>query len=239
MKNLGFSEKKALIFTSLLQLGECTASDIAKKAGLKRTTVYNILPELLEEGYIKSTRSKDIKKFFIDNPEIILEKARERAETVEKILPDVRSIFSVINTKPKITVLEGFAGMKEIYDDFMRSTPKGGTIHCYAGTRDLFKYMPEDFLYSYMDIRLRKNIFMKIISGHSAITTRIKAAEKKELREVKVSTSKDFDFTGETIIYADKVAFISYKENYLCTLIESKEIAMMQRAIFNLAWEQL
>lgn len=239
MQNLGFSEKKALVFTSLLQLGECTASDIAKKAGLKRTTVYNILPELLEEGYIKSTRSRDIKKFFIDSPEIILEKAKERAETIEKILPDVKSIFSVINNKPKITVLEGFAGLNAIYHDFIHSTPKGSTVYCYAGSRDHFKYVKEDFLYDYMDQRLKRNIVLRIIAGHSPLTVRMKAEAKRQLRELKTSTSKDFDFCGETIIYGDKVAIISYKENFLCTLIESKEIAMMQMAMFNELWRRM
>ncbi len=238
MAALGFSDKKAMVFTALLQLGECTASDIAKKARLKRTTVYNILPELLEEGYIKSSRSKDIKKFFIDSPDIILEKARERADTVEKILPDIRSIFSIVNNKPKITVLEGFAGIKEIYEDFIKSTPKGGTVVCYAGsTRDIFNYLPEEFLYSYMDKRLSKNISMKIIAGHSKLTERMTSDAKAELRQIRTSKAAGFNFTGEAIIYGDKVAFISYKENFLCTLIESKEIAMMQRAVFELAWQ--
>ncbi len=50
--NLGFSEKKAKIFLALLQLGETNVIEIAQKAKLKRTTVYNILPELVDEGLV-------------------------------------------------------------------------------------------------------------------------------------------------------------------------------------------
>jgi sugar-specific transcriptional regulator TrmB len=239
IKNLGFSDKKARIFTSLLQLGECEASAIAKKAGLKRTTVYNILPELLEEGYIKSTVQNGKKHFFIEDPNIVLEQAKDKAESIGKIIPDLKSMFSLVGRTPKITIFEGLGGLKEIYNDFLKSTSKGDKVLAYAGTRDHFQYIPQDFVEDYMQKRIGKNISLRLITGTSELTNKFKEYDKKELRQSKSTDSKDFDFAGETIIYGDKVAFISYRENFLGAIIESKEIAMMQKAVFNLLWDKL
>ena len=40
-------------------------------------------------------------------------------------------------------------------------------------------------------------------------------------------------------IYANKVALISYRENFLGVIVESKEINQMQRAAFELMWDSL
>ncbi len=57
IEDMGFSDKKAETYLCLLKMGEVTASQIAKNAGIKRTTVYNILPELLHDGLIKKYSS--------------------------------------------------------------------------------------------------------------------------------------------------------------------------------------
>ena len=66
--NLGFSEKKAKVFLALLQLGETNVLAIAQKAKLKRTTVYNILPELINEGLVASASTKGRKRYFVTDP---------------------------------------------------------------------------------------------------------------------------------------------------------------------------
>jgi len=48
-----------------------------------------------------------------------------------------------------------------------------------------------------------------------------------------------FRFDADTEIYANKVALISYRENFLGVIIESKEISQMQRSAFELMWSLL
>lgn len=59
----------------------------------------------------------------------------------------------------------------------------------------------------------------------------------RDLREIIIIEENKFNFFGDTEIYGNKVALISYKENFMAVVIESEEIANMQRFIFNLAWE--
>ena len=66
--SMGFSAKKARIYVALLELGEAVGADIAKKADLKRTTVYNILPELMKDGHVKVIVQNKKRLFSIEHP---------------------------------------------------------------------------------------------------------------------------------------------------------------------------
>jgi sugar-specific transcriptional regulator TrmB len=239
IESLGFSVKKTKVYLALLELGETEASAIAQKANLKRTTVYNILPELVADGLVSMTLRKGKKVFAIDSPSRLSELVEEKKLAVEKILPDLSSMQSLFFHKPKTTIHEGVQGFKEIYRDFITSSSKGDTILAYAGTRDHFKYLPEEFVREYTKKRINKNIKLRLISGSSKLSEELQSGDAKSLRETKVTDSKDFDFSGETIVYGNKVAFISYRENFLGVIIESKEISAMHRAAFNLLWEKL
>ena len=46
LHNVGFSDKAALLYLAALELGEATVKELAKRAKVKRTTVYYLLEEL-------------------------------------------------------------------------------------------------------------------------------------------------------------------------------------------------
>jgi sugar-specific transcriptional regulator TrmB len=45
IQNMGFSDKAAKVYLAALELGESTVQTLAKKSGLKRTTIYYVLTE--------------------------------------------------------------------------------------------------------------------------------------------------------------------------------------------------
>jgi sugar-specific transcriptional regulator TrmB len=238
-ESLGFSAKKNKVYLALLELGETEASSIAKKSGLKRTTVYNILPELVSDGLVVMSIHNGKKIFAIDSPLRLSELVTEKQNALEKIMPDLSAMQSLFFHKPKITILEGEKGLKEVYRDFITSSSPGDTVFSYAGTRDNFQYVSEDFLREYAQKRIDKKIKLRLISGSSSLSEELKRDDPLSLRETKVTDSKDFDFSGEVIMCTNKVAFVSYKENFLSVILESKEICAMHRATFNLLWERL
>lgn len=57
LKQLGFSDKEAKVYMASLELGPDTAQEIAKKAGVNRTTTYVIIEKLIKKGKKRSFRS--------------------------------------------------------------------------------------------------------------------------------------------------------------------------------------
>lgn len=239
LQTLGLSREEADIYLAGLELGESTVQNLAKKAGVKRPTAYKILEKLIGNGMFYQTL-KGKKRFFnAENPDRMKSSLKQKEVELNKILPELRSVYNTSETKPKIKFYEGVAGAISVYEDTLNSTEKGGEILNYTSIKKLFEIFPKDYANEYFKKRVEKNITVKVIALDSEESREWKKNATKEKREIFLVHESQNSFLGDTEIYGDKVALISYKENFMAIVMESKEIANMQRFIFNLAWKKL
>jgi len=236
---LGLSEKDADIYLAILELGEASVIEIAKKTKIKRTTIYNLLPTMIENGLVKSSIKKKRRFFFIDNPSNLKLNLEEKLDSFNKTINEFKAIQNVLPYKPKITFYEGEGGMKELYQDTLDSLNSGDTILSYTGLIDFYKVFPKDFAQYYIQQRVKKKIRIRIITPLSSAADEWKKNSEKELREIKIVNNSDFNFNADTEIYGNKIALISYKENFMGVIIESKEINQMQRMAFEIMWKAI
>ena len=69
LKKYGLSEKEARLYIALLKLGPSTVNNIAEEADIVRTTTYEILKKLREEGIVASMTLNNILNFEAADPE--------------------------------------------------------------------------------------------------------------------------------------------------------------------------
>jgi sugar-specific transcriptional regulator TrmB len=84
LQDLGFKDYESKVFLVLLKGGVLGATEIAKKAKIPRTAVYDILEGFAERGYCNEIETNKISKFEIINPEIILDKIKSDYEYATK-----------------------------------------------------------------------------------------------------------------------------------------------------------
>lgn len=239
LENIGFSKKKADIYLALLELGEAGVIEISKKTNIKRTTVYNILPELTSEGLVKKGIKNKKRIFYVEDPGKIKNELEEKLQRANTLLPELLAIQNILPNKPKITYYEGLGGAKDLYQDTLNSLIPGDEILSYTGLTDFYKLLPKDLAKWYISERVKKKIRIKIISPDSETAREWQNNAQKELREIKIVKNSKFNFNADTEIYGNKIALISYKENFMGVIIESKEINQMQRMAFELMWNSL
>lgn len=239
LENIGLSQKKADIYLALLELGEATVIEISKKTKIKRTTIYNLLPEMMTDGLIKTTVKNKKRIFFIEDPAQLKFDLESKLRTIEKTLPELKAMQNILPYKPKITFYEGLGGMRELYQDTLNTLLPGDVILSFTGLSDFYKLVPREFSEWYIKERVKKKIRIKIISPISEASGEWKSNDIKELREIKLVDNPDFKFNADTEIYGNKIALLSYKENFMGVIIESKEINQMQRMAFELMWSSI
>jgi len=239
LENIGFSDKKSAIYLALLELGQASVIDVAKKTGLKRTTVYNILPELLQEGLIKSGARNKKHFYFVENTKYLKQKFEEKVKLADKLLPELMAVHNILPQKPRVTFYEGVGGMKELYQDTLDSLSSGDIILSYTGFRDYYKFMPREYMDWYVAERVRRKIRIRMIVPDFPITREILPQAQETLRQIKVVPGSDWQFSADTEIYANKVALISHTENFMGVIVESKEINHMQKMAFEIMWSAL
>ena len=117
LQQLGFEEKEAKLYAALLELGEAGIVDIARKSGLKRTTVYHILDNLKLRGLVSQTKKDKKVSYIAEDPRSIGEDLKEKERLFQKTLPELLSIANLMEKKPVIKYFEGLNGIKEAYRD--------------------------------------------------------------------------------------------------------------------------
>jgi sugar-specific transcriptional regulator TrmB len=239
MSDMGFSEKKTSIYLSLLEIGEATASEIAKRSKLKRTTVYNIIPELLQEGLLHKYKSKKKTLFFVDNTKDLLFRLEERKSSISEIIPELDKLHFIKPTRPKIIQYEGQNGIIQLYKDMLDSINQGEELLSIIGADYAKDIMPFHTLTYYSDLRLKKKIRHRIIGTNNEFINKFKEKDKDELRETRILNDGDELIGSDIRIFGNKVALLSFSEGFIGVIIESPDLNKLMKVIFEKAWKEL
>ncbi len=235
---MGFSEKKAQIYLTLLELGEVGVTDLAKQCGLKRTTVYNILPELQQEGLVRVTKRNGKRYFYVNDTRDLERIMEEKMSGVKKLIPELKKFHNLISRTPKITLYEGVGGMKQLYQDIIDDVSPGSEISTYIGLDNFEKYIPKEITQKYIQKRIDKKVRNRIITLSGKNAANWSQTAIKESREMKFIDAKD-PFSADIKIFSNKIALLSYKENFFGVVIESLEINAFLTLFFEQLWKLL
>jgi sugar-specific transcriptional regulator TrmB len=237
---LGFKSKEARTYLAALELGSSTITAIAKRAGINRTTTYDIIYDLEKQGLVKQVGGTK-KQIYAAAPAeklpLIMEaRARQFSDLAKKaatIIPQLKMVEGKKSGKPKIELFEGKPGIKSLYEDTLLSTED---IRSFSSTESLESFEPQ-YLHDYYERRAKKGIFMKAIINDAPSAHEYKKDDKKLLREVRIVPKEKMDITPEVYVYENKVAFFSLEERF-AVLIESLDIATAIKKLFDLAWDK-
>lgn len=237
VQNLGFSANEARIYLAALELGTCLPLHLAVKAGIKRPTLYKILPELFRKGVLSETMIGRRRYLVAEDPEQYLDKKRSEFEYFTTIIPDLRSLMRTASVKPVIVFYEGIEGLKKVYLDNLRARKE--TLN-YIGLEKIHPEI-EDYTHQYyVPERVRRKISIRVlVSGPREYGRLNLTTDLKYLREVKIIDSKKYPFPLDAYIYGETVSFIMYREDSepVGVIIRSREISIALRSLFELAWQ--
>src|SRR3989344_7841000 len=93
LEQAGLTKREAALYMALLQNGPSTILAIAKRAGMKRPTVYLVLDELVRKGLVSLVPKEKRKIFIALSPERIIENLEETSRSLREALPDIMNLF--------------------------------------------------------------------------------------------------------------------------------------------------
>jgi len=236
LQRFGLEGKKADVYLASLELGSSNVISIAKKAGIKRTTCYDILQDLINSGLISETVKGKKRLFIGEDPEKIKKDLQKKESLFSEILPQLKSIHNISGVKPKIRYFEGREGLIEAYDDALKYA---GEIAAF-GSEDVYRILGKNWVEDYIKRRVKKNISVRaILPSTEYLEKEIFIRDQAQLRVCKTIKKEKYPFSIEIDIYGhQKVALISNKEQ-LAVIIESAEIYNTLKQLFELCWDLL
>ncbi len=236
LKQIGLDEKQAKIYLACLELGETTIKEIAKKAEIKRTTIYDFIDEMINSGYLKQTIKGKRTKYIAISPDELKVVIQKKEALLNQILPQLNMLSNLDRVKPRIWFFNGVDGLKEAYSDTLRYS---GEILAIGG-EDTIKTLGQKWIIDYIEKRKKKNIACRgIVAKSEFIEKEFTSKDQEQFRTSKLIDSKKYPFPIEINIYGyQKVFFISARDQVAVT-IESAEIFQAMKSFFNLVWDSL
>jgi HTH-type transcriptional regulator, sugar sensing transcriptional regulator len=245
LEEAGMSEKEIKVYLELLKIGTGKAGILAKKTELNRTTVYDLLEGLIQKGIISKYRKGAQTSFSAVNPELLLNylenekqeavaKADRDKKRIESLMPQFVSLQDITPNRPKVQFFEGEKGMREAYEDTLTSRE---SILAFANVQTMHEALP-NFFPQYYKRRVAKKIYIRAICPDNAQSQKRHELDQEEMREIRFLPNKEMSFSPEVNIYNNKMLVASWKEK-MAIIIESKELADLQKMTFEMLWEGL
>lgn len=239
LKKLGFSDKTALVYTGLLQLGPSSVRGLAEHCELNRGSAYEALKWLEERGLV-SFYEKEAKQHFVAAPPArLLALAKEELEAVneaqteiKRALPELEALYNRGGERPIARYFKE-SELPEILNDVLDSCEAAGEmmyrVYSTEGIRDRLYANFSTF----SDARVGKGIGVRVISLGAGGALR----GLDERKWLPVPQTKP----TYIILYPGKAAYISLNTagEAVGVIIANDGVAATQCAIFDALWQTL
>ncbi len=240
LAELGFSPNTILVYNRLLELGNASARELAEKIGMPRSSIYDHLNILIEQGLIVE-QDEDGKKIFQVNDIAHLKRLmRDKIEALElqsKNIDAYAPLHHGKSVEPKIRHFKGAEQVGKILND----------LYWYQNTeilsiwpmREMIAVLGTEYLENFNRKRIKNNNPLRVIWPKDKIIDideyPFLGISKKHLRTLRIAPMNMTWNMGHTI-YEDKVAFISSRKETFGFIVQSKDFADLMRAQFEVVW---
>ncbi len=244
--NLGLGEKEARVYLALLELGPSLVTEIAAKAGINRTSAYDVLERLIKYNLVTYASGVGSKKRYSAMPPHnlvqFLENQQKRSEKrlaeLKEKLPELKMLYREPH-KPSIKFFDGLEGVKAIYAETLKSTTEILSIgDCEQWETPELSVWAKDYNRKRAQNGIHERVLIpeaspKTIHWFTHYPTTPKYTHYKILPKGVIN----YVFDGEINIYEDKVVIVLLKKpNQLGIMITSADLVKMFKGLFEMAW---
>ena len=113
---LGLKKEEIKIYLCCLEFWNLATSSISRITKIWRVNCYHYIDKLLKKWFLFSSEKNWTKIFTAENPQIFLNKEKEKLNLVQNIMPELMSLSSKSPNKPNIAFFEWVDWIKNIFN---------------------------------------------------------------------------------------------------------------------------
>lgn len=236
IRSLGLNKNEVEVYLFLLENGLSTPSHIAKGTGILRTNSYHILQSLEAQGLIQRQSQGKRAAYLARDPEAFYHTIETKRETVARILPDLRGLYTIQKNKPKIQFYDGLEQVKEVYTRSL----KAKEVYAIGSTKALSEKLQTLYTWYVRQVKERNIVFHDLLTHASKEDSGpFMQSVLKGLYDMKYLPAKYGDIPTDLLIWEDCIAHIALEEPIFATVITSPLLARTMRTLFQVIHERL
>lgn len=231
---LGIGRSKGVVYLATLELGHGSVQEIATKAGLPRTTVHEILQQLLAWGLVSFTTKGRSRVYLAEKPTKLRQRLKEKEARLNSVLPELNLLFNTEGLRPRMRLYEGAQGVKTVLEDTLAAPDK--LLYGILSMEDLYEIPGRKYMDEYVARRVAAEVRLKVIRSPEKDVADIWKTSKDELRELRYAPSY-LVFPVTIYLYDSKVSVISTKRENFGMIIESVDLFQTIKSLFDVVWD--
>lgn len=238
---LGIPEKDSAVYVALLRIGPSPVRTITTETGLNRSSLYVVLERLQKQDLVSIVAEKGVRKYAAVPPERLERAAKERLEkaqltrqAIASLLPEIYALAKHERHRPRMLVLHGLEGMRRAFENSLNNNERLMRVFSHAGK--IGKSLP-NYLPTYVKERFKRGIAMRGIHPADKAGLEYMKHVPKGIDELIYLPETTFRFPSDFAIFDNKIAFMSH-EHQLCVAVESKGVADVMKAVYDLARQE-
>ncbi|MEA1929743.1 MAG: helix-turn-helix domain-containing protein [Patescibacteria group bacterium] len=235
--NLGEAEAK--IYIAATKAKDALISDLAKAAGLRRTSVYLPLEKLIEKGLITKTKVGKRIKYNAVDPQTLSSIFDQHKGDIDQLVQNLSQSYLSSQAVASVEYFSGTTGVNSALEIFLDQTKDGlwKTFESNLNSPIPTLHRFEDYICR----RVKRKIASRCIISMGHMTPWLKerlARGKEELHEDLLISEKIFPMPALAGITSGVVIFIAVAEVPYAVLLKSDEISATLSTIHDLVWSR-
>jgi len=243
LRQLGLTDGEIKIYDALLELGETTRTELAKKSGISPSKIYDVANRMMEKGIVSAVKKEGVLHFSVCSPERLkdfIEQKKEDLENEEKLvdslLPQLMMRYSETKGELDVEVFYGWDGMKTAYLDIVRTLSKKDTNYIFGASMGKDPERADIFFDWYAKHIMKNGHKLKIIYNENVRPNKRRTSRyiKSDFHEVKFLHTDTFT---ELCLYKDTVLIIMLFRKPIVIRVRCKEAADSFMQFFETMWK--
>ncbi|XOU94440.1 MAG: TrmB family transcriptional regulator [Candidatus Kerfeldbacteria bacterium] len=233
---------EASLYETLFYHGMMSASKLAKKVSVSRTSVYDLLERLVELGLVIETAKAGIKMFTVQPPKklkLLLKEKQSAIENANTTLDHFQKLYTSQqqSIRPQLEIYEGKQALQQMMKDMLLY--RDMTVYAFWPIAHIMKLLSPQFIKQFHQERINRNVQLKVIWPKSQMNivkqNSFLTPNQTEKREARIAP-ETMDCSLGYSIYGNTVRYLSSSKENFGFLVQSQELVTMMKSQFNAIW---
>lgn len=227
LQPLGLDIKTEQTYRALLSLADAPASAVARRIGMRRTSVYHILENLASMGLVSMYIERGVKRFVAEHPSRLKTFFERQTLLAERTAEELKKEMSTRSPSAPFRAIEGTEAIKNATEEALLAKEK--IIYSIGSSQKLLSLVGGKFGFGAR--RRKQKIFQRAL--RFADDSPISSPER--LHDVRI-LPETFKFPGYILMFDTSVIMISFDEPPRGIIAKDRNFATMMRSLFETIW---
>lgn len=240
LRRLDLSQTEQSVYLSLLQEGTATARILSARTSITRPSVYDQLKTLVALGLVVDLEIEGKTHFAASDLKYLdalladkIDRLAQSRESLAQALPLLQESLTTVT--PKLRFFEGSEEVKQLLKDIMWHDTT--TLQIIWPVQEMSHVFDATFLNWFNERRQKRGLRVSLLLPYGIKKSEVTIFTQGEDDQYRILKKEDCkNLSMASIIYDNKVAFVSSVGESFGFIVESKEFAELERVKFNALW---